>query len=188
MRISQSRSGLPQERAAASSTTANCAKPAYCRTGSRSRPLVNQRLEANQRVRIAAQKANQANSELQNVQNELAQIESEINYRMNLIGQLKNGGCLFPLLLTSRRTCNSRGLFRTVIPRPKVCSGPPSSPYNPVVPFPTMPPANGIGSFPARNDGLYPDAAPRGMLSATRKSSSTLSGNTSSRRRSYQDQ
>jgi hypothetical protein len=27
-----------------------------------------------------------------------------------------------------------------------------------------MPPATGVGSFPARNDGLYPDAAPRGYV------------------------
>jgi len=128
-------------------------------------PLVNQRLEANQRVRIAAQKANQANSELQNVQNELAQIESEINYRMNLIGQLKNGGMPVPATPYIAQNLQQSGAYSAPsFQDPRYAPAPPSSPYNPVVPFPTMPPATGVGSFPARNDGLYPDAAPRGYV------------------------
>ena len=59
-------------------------------------PLVNQRLETNQKLAIATAKANQANVELASIREELQRVESEIQYRMNLIGQLKNGGAPVP--------------------------------------------------------------------------------------------
>jgi hypothetical protein len=59
-------------------------------------PLVNQRLEASQKVRIATANSNLANSQLQAAQSELGEIEQEINYRMQLIAQLKNGGMPVP--------------------------------------------------------------------------------------------
>jgi hypothetical protein len=119
-------------------------------------PLVNQRLEANGKVRIAAGHANQANTQLQAAQNELAEIEQEINYRMNLIGQLKNGGMPIP---QQPYVAQNYGQ-----PDPRFAYAPPSPPYNPVAPYPTMPPSPGVSSFPGRNDGLYPDAAPRGPI------------------------
>jgi hypothetical protein len=112
-------------------------------------PLVNQRLEANQIVRIATQKANQANFELQNAQNSLAQIEGEINYRMQMIQQLKGGAPSSPA-----------GPFavQPLQPAPQ-----PSPYYAPVTPFPGGA-AAGVGSLPAPNIGLYPDASPRGFM------------------------
>jgi len=122
-------------------------------------PLVNQRLAVNQKVRLAAAAANQSNQNLQFAQNELAEIEQEINYRMQLIAQLKNGGV--PVAPYA-----AQGLGQ-----PQGFAGPsypvmtPSAPYNPVVPYPNFPTfdpvAAGVGSFPAPNRGLYPDATDR---------------------------
>jgi hypothetical protein len=118
-------------------------------------PLVNQRLEANQKVRAATSRANQANSELQAAQNELSEIESEISYRMNLIGQLKNGGMPVP-----SQPYISPGQGQ---PRYADFGQPPmSAPYSPVIPYPSHPVASGqVGSYPAQNAGLYPDATER---------------------------
>lgn len=118
-------------------------------------PLVNQRLEANQKVRIAAAQANQANANLQAAQGELAEVEQEINYRMNLIGQLRNGGMPVP-----QQPYIAQNLQYTP---PGYINMPPSAPYTPVAAFPTMPPfsSDGVSSFPAPNRGLYPDATDR---------------------------
>ena len=118
-------------------------------------PLVNQRLEANQKVRMAQQKANLVNQELLAAQGELQQIESEVQYRMTMIAQLKNGGMPVPS-------------------GPYIASGigqasgypnqnfQPSAPYTPVIPYPASPEYGpGVGSVPASNRGLYPDATDR---------------------------
>jgi hypothetical protein len=118
-------------------------------------PLVNQRLEANRRVSLAAAKANQANLELSIAQNEFQQIEGEIQYRMQLIGQMKNGG--MPIPQQPYVAQNLQPQFGNPYAQPPAYSQP-SAPYNPIVPFPPVP---GVGSMPAQNRGLYPDATDR---------------------------
>jgi hypothetical protein len=115
-------------------------------------PLVNERLIANQKVRMAQQKANLANQELLAAQGELQQIESEVSYRMNMIGQLRNGGMPVP----------SGPYIAQNYQQPQQAYQMPQSspPYAPVIPYPTDFPS-GVGSVPAQNRGLYPDATDR---------------------------
>ena len=113
-------------------------------------PLVNERLIANQKVRMAQQKANLANQELLAAQGELQQIESEVSYRMNMIGQLRNGGMPVP---SGPYIAQSFGY-------PDRSANTSSPPYTPVIPYPTDFPS-GVGSVPAQNRGLYPDATDR---------------------------
>jgi hypothetical protein len=115
-------------------------------------PLVKLRLDANAKVRMAVSRANQANLELSVAQSELQNIEGEINYRMQLIGQLKNGG--MPVPTSPYVAQNLQNAQFTPYGNPN-----PSAPYNPVVPFPTEP--YGVSSMPAPNRGLYPDATDR---------------------------
>lgn len=116
-------------------------------------PLVNQRLEANQKVRMAQQKANLVNQELLAAQGELQQIESEVQYRMNMIGQLRNGGMPVPSGPYIASGIGQQGGNQNFQPSP---------PYTPVVPYPTSPEYGpGVGSVPASNRGLYPDATDR---------------------------
>lgn len=122
-------------------------------------PLVSQRLEANQKLRIATAHANQANAALQAAQNEMSEIEGEINYRLQLIGQLKNGGMPVPQTPYVAQNLNQPPPWSPQWQGQQ--SVPMSSPYNPVIPYPSMPPAPGVSSFPAPNRGLYPDATDR---------------------------
>lgn len=105
-----------------------------------------------------AVKVNQANMQLQFAQNELSQIDGEIQFLANSIAQMKNGGMPVPQTpyvahsMQPQYVANSSGFGYQQ----------PSSPYNPVTPYPTMPSFdNGVGSFPGQNRGLYPDATDR---------------------------
>jgi hypothetical protein len=122
-------------------------------------PLMDQRLEANRKVALANVKANAATSELMAAQAEFQQIEAEIAYRLNVIGQLKNGGMPVPSTPYVAQGFDQR--FSGGYPAQYQ---PPSPPYTPVTPYPTGAAAPGVSSFPARNEGLYPDAAPRGYV------------------------
>ena len=136
-------------------------------------PLVNQRLDANRKVLIATQKANQANFDLENARNELQQIESEINYRMQIIGQIKNGGMPVPQTpYIAQALSQPQSGYSNQLPNySNQQSGygpnfvPSSPPYAPVIPYPAQPASvPGVGSMPANNIGLYPDVAPRGFV------------------------
>lgn len=115
-------------------------------------PLMTARREVNNRMNLASHKANLANQELQTVRGEFEQIDGEINYTLQVIAQLKNGGMPVP-----------QGSY--------IAQGPqsgypqyqqPSPSYTNAIPYPQFPgPAEGVGSQPAPNRGLYPDATDR---------------------------
>lgn len=116
-------------------------------------PLMNARREINSRMNLAQHKANVANQELMAIRGEFDQVDGEINYTLQVIGQLKNGGMPVP-----------QGSY--------IAQGPqygypqqqqmPSPPYTNALPYPQFPgPAEGVSSMPAPNRGLYPDATDR---------------------------
>lgn len=116
-------------------------------------PLIAARREVNARMNLAAHKANIANQELQAVQAEFGQIDGEINYTLQIIGQMKNGGVPVP-----------QGSY--IAQGPQYGQGAayqqPSPPYTNALPYPQFPgPAEGVSSMPAPNRGLYPDATDR---------------------------
>jgi hypothetical protein len=116
-------------------------------------PLMTARREVNSRMNLAAHKANLANQELQAVRGEFEQIDGEINYTLQVIGQLKNGGMPVP-----------QGSYIAQAPAgyPQQQYQPPSPPYTPAIPYPQFPTAaEGVSSLPAPNRGLYPDATDR---------------------------
>lgn len=128
--------------------------------------LVRQRQGFVMALNAAMAKVNQANIEREAAANELAQIDGNINFIAASISQLQNGG--MPVPSTPYVSQN----LQQFAPSP-YGTGPsqagsgyaqPSPPYNPVVPYPSAP-SFGVSSFPGRNDGLYPDAAPRGIIS-----------------------
>lgn len=114
-------------------------------------PLMAARREANMKVNLAAHKANLANQELQTVRSEFDQIEGEIQYTLQVIGQLKG----VPV---------QQGSY--ISPGPQYGHPaqyqPPSPSYTPAIPYPQFPgAAEGVSSMPAANRGLYPDATDR---------------------------
>ena len=115
-------------------------------------PLMTARRDVNTRMNLAAHKASLANQELQAVRGEFDQIEGEIQYTLQVIGQLK-GGAPIP-----------QGTYVAQAPQYGYPAQyqPPSPPYTPAIPYPQYPgPAEGVGSQPAPNRGLYPDATDR---------------------------
>jgi hypothetical protein len=115
-------------------------------------PLMSQRAQAGSAVRQAQQAANRANQQLDAAREELAQIEGEVNYRLSVIAQMK-GQSFQPIDVRQPQ-------FAAPQPRFNDYPQQPSPYYSPVVPYPPVP-TEGIGSFPAPNIGLHPDASPR---------------------------
>ena len=118
-------------------------------------PLLQQRTNANLNVTQATAAANRANQDLQQTRDYLAQIESEVNYRLQVIAQLK--GVPFTPQFQQSAPLNQGG---SPYP-PRFGDYPQPSPtYQPIMPFPPGPAPMGVSSFPAANRGLYPDANP----------------------------
>lgn len=119
-------------------------------------PFLGQRTEANLAVSKANAAVNRANEELQRARDYLAQIEGEVNYRLQTIAQLKG----VPFQPQFQQTSS---LAQSGSPYPPRFNDYPqaSPPYQPIMPFPPGPPVPGVASFPASNRGLYPDAADR---------------------------
>lgn len=121
--------------------------------------LVRERQKFVMAVNAASGKVNLAQMELNAAQSELQQIDGNIQFIAASIQQMKNGGMPVPQIPYVAQNLQQFGGYPSQDPRFA-----PSPPYTPVTPFPTAPPF-GVSSFPARNDGLYADASPRGYVS-----------------------
>lgn len=122
--------------------------------------LVRERQKFVMAVNAASGKVNQAQMELNAAQGELQQIDGNIQFIAASIQQMKNGGMPVPQVPYVAQNLQQFGGYPSQDPRFA-----PSPPYNPVAPFPTagVPTQFGVAaSYPGRNDGLYPDASPRG--------------------------
>lgn len=119
--------------------------------------LVRQRQSFVVAVNSAQTKVNQASNELNVARGELQQIDDNIQFIANSIQTMKNGGLPVP-----QTTYTTSGLTQGQFAGPAYPVMQPSAPYTPVAPYPTMPTFEaGVGSFPAPNCGLYPDATDR---------------------------
>lgn len=116
--------------------------------------LVRERQKFVMAVNAASGKVNLAQMELNSSQSELQQIDGNIQFIAASIQQMKNGGMPVP------STPYVATQFQPPAGYPSAY--PPSAPYQPVTPFPTG--SYVPGSFPSPNQGLYPDASPRGYM------------------------
>ena len=152
----------PKQRKSAKPEQPIAPNPAVIAMESELLPLMKQRMDANNAVRSATMAVNQANRQLDEAREYLQQIEGEVNYRLQVIAQIKG----VPLQIQNPNPQNlyidpsdPSGSRRRFADYP---AQPPSPMYNPVTPYPQFPPpAQGIGSWPAPNKGLYPDATDR---------------------------
>jgi hypothetical protein len=115
-------------------------------------PLMTERMTAGNAIRSAQAAANRANQALEAAREELARIEGEVNYRLSVIAQMK-GQQFQPIGQPQQQFAPSPRQFADY-------PVPPSPYYAPVTPYPAAP-VEGVGSYPAPNRGLYPDATPR---------------------------
>lgn len=136
--------------------------------------LVEQRAQAQYQISVAEQAFLQAQSMLKRAQDMFSRIEQEIQYRMNLINQMRGGAPMPPPL--------NPGV--AVSPYWQGSPPAPMSPsYAPAAPYPTYPPqfdprtavqadAFGRASIPAPNLGLYADVGgtPEGAQTASAES------------------
>lgn len=119
-------------------------------------PLMDQRMAANQRVRAIQAKANQIAMELESAQGELAQIEGEVNFRLQTIAQMK-GVPFVPSTPTGGFPIQTQ--YQAPQRFADYPQQPPSPMYQPIQPYPSSPvPMPGVSSLPAQNRGLHPDA------------------------------
>lgn len=115
-------------------------------------PLMGQRMAAVQQLRQWEARAKQVNGELEGARNFLADIESEVNYRLTTIAQLKG-------LPPPQRQFDPTPQYGAPPRFADYPQQPPSPLYNPIQPYPMSPaPMPGVSSLPANNRGLYPDA------------------------------
>lgn len=130
-------------------------------------PMVRKRQELTNLVLAAQARANQANSELRDLQAALSQVESAVQYQQQIIAQMK--GVPFipqPSFIPPPQSPYGPPMGARFADYPQT---PPSPSYSPVVPFPPAPapfqgappPSAGLGSYPAPNYGLHPDATER---------------------------
>lgn len=122
--------------------------------------LVEQRSSAQFAISRANQQFQTAQSVLQSAKDEFTRLEQEIQYRMGLIQQMRGGAAPAPAPAVLR--------YHVADPEftyPNPFAPQSSPPYQPAQPYPQYPPqfdprmvpAQGVGSAPAPNYGLYPD-------------------------------
>jgi len=132
--------------------------------------LVGARSQAATQISLANRQLQQAQNNLRNAQEEFQRFEAEVQYRMQIVAQMR-GGTPHPL---------APAIPPYPPPQPGIgYAGPPimSPPYAPAQPYPPYPPAfdprmvpaTGVGSAPAPNRGLYPDlvGGPDGELTSS---------------------
>lgn len=143
----------PKERKSPQQPIANIPNPAIMAMEAALPPLMDQRMVANQRVRAVQARANQIQMELEAAQGELAQIEGEVNYRLQTIAQMK--GLPMPQTQFAPPQYGAPPRFADYPQQP------PSPLYQPIAPYPSSPgPMPGVSSMPANNRGLHRDANP----------------------------
>lgn len=124
--------------------------------------LVEQRSSAQFAISRANQQFQAAQSVLQSAKDEFTRLEQEIQYRMGLISQMRGG----PGPAMTLQGVGPSPVFIYEHPGAGYQNAPPlSPPYQPAQPYPQYPPqfdprmvpAQGVGSAPAPNYGLYED-------------------------------
>jgi hypothetical protein len=125
--------------------------------------LSEQRSQAQMAISRANQQFQHAQQNLKFAQDEFQRLDGEVQYRMQLIGQMRGGP---PQHLTPNSESPWHGQLGQLPPQQTYPWPQPQSPtYTPATPYPQYPapfdprmvPSSGIGGIPGNNMGLYPD-------------------------------